>query len=53
MLLTTTINGRKREILIKDDDYLLDVLRKEGVLEGLESVSKESAINEVAAHLEK
>lgn len=32
MLLTTTINGRKKEILIKDDDYLLDVLRKEGYL---------------------
>ncbi|MGL4998901.1 MAG: (2Fe-2S)-binding protein [Cetobacterium sp.] len=32
MLLTTTINGRKKQILIKDDDYLLDVLRKEGYL---------------------
>lgn len=32
MLLTTTINGRKKEILIKDDDYLLNVLRKEGYL---------------------
>ncbi len=32
MLLTTTINGRKKELLIRDDDYLLDVLRKEGYL---------------------
>ncbi|MGL6023374.1 MAG: (2Fe-2S)-binding protein [Cetobacterium sp.] len=32
MLLNTTINGRKKQILIKDDDYLLDVLRKEGYL---------------------
>nr|WP_307775724.1 2Fe-2S iron-sulfur cluster-binding protein [uncultured Cetobacterium sp.] len=32
MLLTTTINGRKKELLIKDDEYLLDALRKAGYL---------------------
>lgn len=32
MLLTTTINGRKKEMVIKDDDYLLDTLRSAGYL---------------------
>lgn len=32
MILTTTINGRKKELLIKDDEYLLDVLRAAGYL---------------------
>lgn len=32
MLLTTTINGRKKELLIKDDEYLLDTLRNAGYL---------------------
>lgn len=32
MLLTTTINGRKKELVIKDDEYLLDALRGAGYL---------------------
>lgn len=32
MLLTTTINGRKKELLIKNDEYLLDTLRNAGYL---------------------
>ncbi|MBC2850478.1 2Fe-2S iron-sulfur cluster binding domain-containing protein [Cetobacterium sp. 8H] len=32
MLLTTTINNRKKELLIKDDEYLVDTLRNAGYL---------------------
>ncbi|WP_297598044.1 2Fe-2S iron-sulfur cluster-binding protein [uncultured Cetobacterium sp.] len=32
MLLTTTINNRKKELLIKDDEYLVDTLRSAGYL---------------------
>ena len=32
MLLTLNVNGRKREIVISADEYLLDVLRKLGYL---------------------
>lgn len=32
MLLTTTINNRKKEILIDADEYLVDTLRKAGYL---------------------
>ena len=32
MLLTLNVNGRKREISISADEYLLDVLRKLGYL---------------------
>ena len=32
MLLNLTINGLKKELLIADDEYLLDVLRKAGYL---------------------
>ena len=39
--------------IVKKDSVNPDILRKDGVLIGLESVSKEKAIDEVAAHLEK
>ncbi|BBA51509.1 (2Fe-2S)-binding protein [Fusobacterium varium] len=32
MLLTLTVNGLKRELLISEDEYLLDTLRKAGYL---------------------
>lgn len=32
MLLTVTINGRKKELLVSPDDYLVDTLRKAGYL---------------------
>lgn len=32
MLLTLTINGRKKELLVSPDDYLVDTLRKAGYL---------------------
>ena len=32
MLLTLTVNGLKRELLISEDEYILDTLRKAGYL---------------------
>lgn len=32
MLLTVTINGRKKELLVSPDEYLVDTLRKAGYL---------------------
>lgn len=46
-----TENIQKKEI--KKVNVNLDILRKDGVLVGLESVSKERAIDEVASYLEK
>ncbi|MEG0136126.1 MAG: 2Fe-2S iron-sulfur cluster-binding protein [Cetobacterium sp.] len=32
MILTTTINGRKKELIVSADEYLVDTLRKAGYL---------------------